>query len=289
MIVMTGASGQLGRAIAAALAERISPDRVRLAARDPGKIADLATKGFKTTEADFDKPETLAKAFAGAETLLIISGDAPNEIRIRQHRAAIDAAKTAGVGRIVYTSVINASPESYFPFSAIHADSEAYIKASGLPYTILRNNMYAENINLTAARATGKLAMPNIDGKIAHITRPDLAAATAAVLTTDGHAGKTYDLTGPEALSTVEIADALSKRWDTPVEAVETSGEAYVGTLTSFGLPPFVVEALLGLRAAAGAGEYATVSDDAARLAGRPIEPVSAWLMRARADTPTAA
>ena len=280
MIVVTGSGGQLGRAIAAALAERVAPAQVTLASRDPGRIADLAARGFNTAAADFDRPETLEKAFRNADTLLVISGDTANEERIRQHRAAIDAARTARVGRIVYTSVINASPESLFPFAAIHADSEAYIKASGLPYTILRNNMYTENLPLTGARATGKLAMPGIAGKTAHITRADLAAATAAVLTTDGHAGRMYDLTGPEALSPIDVARILGKAWGTPVEAVETSGEVYSSALASFGLPPLLVEALLGARRAAEAGEYAVVSDHAAQLAGRAIEPVSAWLTR---------
>jgi NAD(P)H dehydrogenase (quinone) len=281
MIVITGASGQLGRAIAAALAERILPDSVRLATRDPGKIADLAAKGFETAEADFDRPETLADAFAGADTVLIISGDAPNDVRIRQHRAAIDAANAAGVGRVVYTSFINVSPASLFPFAAIHADSEAYLKASGLSFTILRNNQYAENINLSSAKATGKLASPGMKGKVAYITRADIAAATAAVLAGEGHAGKTYELTGPEALDLAEVAEVLGNTWGKPVEAVEISAEDFSGVLGSYGLPPFLVEALTGIHKATGAGEHSAVSDDAAKLAGRPIEPVSAWLKRA--------
>lgn len=281
MIVITGANGQLGRSVAAALAERVSPSEVTLATRDPGKIADLAAKGFKVAEADFDKPKTLERAFANADTVLVISGDAPNEIRIRQHRTAIDAAKRAGVGRLVYTSFTHASPESRFPFAWIHADSEAYLKASGLPYTILRNNLYAENVNLAAARATGKLAMPGIAGKVAYITRADIAAATAAVLIGNGHAGKSYELTGPEAPSLVEIAATLSEAWGKPVEAVELSADDFAKGLAAHGLPPFVVEAISGIRQAAAAGEYAAVSDDASRLAGRVIEPVSAWLKRA--------
>lgn len=280
MIVTTGASGQLGRLVASALADRLSPANVTLGARDPGKIADLAAKGFKTAAVDFNKPEGLATAFAGADTVLIISGDAPNDVRVRQHRAAIDAAKTAGVGRVVYTSFTNATPASLFPFAAIHADSEAYLKASGVPYTILRNNQYAGNLTLAAARQSGELALPGISGKVAYITRADLAAATAAVLTEPGHDGRVYELTGAEALNLVEVADLLTKAWATPVRAREVPLGDYGSALAERGLPPFVVEALVGLRQAVAAGEYATVSDDARRLVGRPLETVRAFLAR---------
>jgi len=281
MIVTTGASGQLGRLVASALADRLSPANVTLGARDPGKIADLAAKGFKTAAVDFNKPESLVTAFAGADSVLIISGDAPNDIRIRQHRVAIDAAKAAGVGHVVYTSFANATPASLFPFAAIHADSEAYLKASDIPYTILRNNQYAENLTLAAARQTGELALPGISGKVAYITRADLAAATAAVLAQPSHDGKVYELTGAEALDTVEVADLLTKIWTTPVRAIEVPPGDYGSALAARGLPPFVVEALVGLRQAVAAGEYAAVSDDARRLAGRPLETVRAFLARA--------
>ncbi len=281
MIVITGASGQLGRQVAHALAERISPTTVTLGARDPGKIADLAAKGFRTAAVDFDRPESLAAAFAGADTALIISGDAPNDIRIRQHRTAIDAAKTAGVGRVAYTSFTHATPASLFPFAAIHADSEAYLKASGLAYTILRNNQYAENLTLAAAKQTGLLALPGIAGRVAYISRADIAAATAAALIQPGHDGKTYELTGGEALDLVAVADLLAAQWRIPVRAQEISLPDYGQALSDRGLPPFVVEALVGLRRAVAADEYATVHGDAQRLAGRPPEAIRAYLMRA--------
>ena len=127
MIVVTGAAGKLGRLVADELAKRTNPGRVRLASRDPAKIADLAARGFNTMRADFDDPASLDAAFAGAETVLVVSGDAPNEVRIRQHRAAIDAASKAGVARIVYTSFTNPAAQSLFPFAWIHADTERYL------------------------------------------------------------------------------------------------------------------------------------------------------------------
>ncbi|HEX2116724.1 MAG TPA: SDR family oxidoreductase [Alphaproteobacteria bacterium] len=282
MLVITGAGGQLGRAIAHALAERVSPATVTLGSRDPAKLGDLAAKGFRTRAVDFNVSASLESVFDGAEAVLIISGDAPADVRIRQHRAAIDAAKQARVGRVVYTSFTNPTPASLFPFAAIHADSEAYLKASGLPYTILRNNQYAENINgaLAGAKATGTLALPGAAGKVAHITRADIAAATAGALTQPGHAGKTYELTGPEALNLFDIAPILTAAWGKPVTATDMDSEAFAKLLAARGVPAFAVDAVVRLRRAVAAGEYAAVSPDAAHLAGLPIEPMSAYARR---------
>lgn len=282
MIVMTGANGQLGRAIANALAERVAPSTVALGTREPSKINDLAAKGFNTAAADFDDRDSLEAAFAGAETVLIVSGDTPNDIRIRQHRTAIDAAKTAGAGRVVYTSFTNPTPASLFPFASAHADTEAYLMASGLAYTILRNNQYAENANgaLAAAKAGGTLALPAPGAKVAHITRADIAAATAGAVTQAGHAGKVYELTGPEALSLIDIAHVLTEAWGKPITAEDIEPDAFGKMLAARGVPPFAVDAVVRLRQASAAGEYATVSDDARRLAARAIEPMSAYVRR---------
>lgn len=282
MIVMTGASGQLGRAVAQALAERVSPAAVTLGARRPEKIGDLAAMGFATAPLNFDHLETIASAFRGTEAVLVISGDAPNDARIRQHRAAIDAAKAAGVGRLVYTSFTNPTAESLFPFAAIHADTEAYLKASGLPWTILRNNQYAENINgaLAVARESGTLALPSPEGKVAHIARADLAAAIAAALTEAGHEGRIYELTGPQALNLFDIAAILTEAWGRKVTAANMTPETFATILASRGVPPFAVDAVLGLRLACAAGEYAAVSDDAARLAGRKVASMKEYVRR---------
>ena len=282
MIVVTGAAGKLGRLVADELAKRTNPGRVRLASRDPAKIADLAARGFNTMRADFDDPASLDAAFAGAETVLVVSGDAPNEVRIRQHRAAIDAAKKAGVARVVYTSFTNPAAQSLFPFAWIHADTESYLKASGVPFTILRDNQYAENlINAIGGARSGTLALPGARGKVAYIARADAAAAIAGALTQDGHAGKTYELTGPEALDAFEIAAIVASALARPVQAVDADPAEFGKVFAAHGLPPFLIDALLGLYAAAVAGECAAVSADAATLAGRPIEPVSAFIRRA--------
>jgi NAD(P)H dehydrogenase (quinone) len=186
------------------------------------------------------------------------------------------------VRRIVYTSFTNPRPESLFPFAAIHADTEAYLKASGLPYTILRNNQYAENITgaLAVAKATRTLALPRAEGKVAHITRADVAAATAGALNQSGHDGKTYEVTGPEALSLFDIADVLSKAWGRPIKAADMDPADFGQLLASRRVPPFAVEAVVRLREAAAAGEYSIVSDDARHLAGRTIESMSSYVAR---------
>lgn len=282
MITITGAGGQLGRLVAGALAERLPAEQVTLGTRDPDKIADLGARGFRTARADFDDRASLDAAFAGADALLLISADAQNDVRIRQHRAAVDAAKKAGVGRVVYTSFTNASAKSRFPFAQIHADTEAYLKASGLRYTILRNNLYAENLDNALARAkqSGALALPGASGRVAYIARADIAAAAAGALVQEGHAGRTYELTGPEALDLPMVATALSGALGKPVQAVDADPQDFGKRLASSGLPPFVVEAVVGLYAAVAAGEYAAVSPDAGRLAGRPLESITSYVNR---------
>jgi len=282
MIVVTGANGKLGRLVAAELEKKVKSADVVLGSRDPQKLADLAGRGFKTVRADFDDAASLDTAFAGADTVLIISGDAPNDVRIRQHRTAVDAAKKVGVGRVVYTSFTNPSEKSLFPFAAIHADTEAYLKASGVPFTILRNNQYAENLTngLAHAKQTGTLAQPGATGKVAFIARADVAAAIAGALTQNGHAGKTYEITGPEAADLFQIAAALSAGLGKPVQAVDADPKDFEKLFASMGMPPFLIAALLGIFAAAAAGEMAAVSQDAARLAGRPIEKVTDFVTR---------
>jgi len=282
MIVITGAGGRLGRLIAAELKTKVKPSDVTLGSRDPQKLADLAAQGFKAVRADYDDAASLEKAFSGADTLLVISGDTDVDVRIAQHRRAFDAAKKAGVGNLVYVSFTNPSATSLFPFAAVNADSEAYLKASGLPYTIVRNGQYAENLanGLAHAKQSGVLAQPGAAGKVAYITRADIATAIASVLTQDGHVGKTYELTGPEAVDLSQIAAALSDALGKPIQAVDADPQEFAKVLASVGLPPYYVRALLGIFAAAAAGEYAAVSQDAEKFAGRPIEKVTDFVRR---------
>ena len=210
-------------------------------------------------------------------------GDGPTEPRIVQQLAAIAAAKAAGVKRIVYTSFANPTSKSHFTFAKAHEATEAALKASGLAYTSLRNNQYAENISgaVDYAKQAGTLALPGAAGKVAFITRADIAKAAAAALTEKASGNKIYEITGPKAYDLQEIAALLAAKWNKPVAAAELPQEAFAGMLSGMGLPPFLVEALQGIRAAVGAGEFEAVSNDFEKLTGTKAESYESYLKRA--------
>ncbi len=282
MIVVTAASGRLGRAVAAEIQKRVKPSEVRLAARSPEKIADLAAQGFPTVRGDYADRASLDKAFAGAHVVLLISGVSANEQRIQEHRNAIDAARAARVKRVVYTSYGNPTPASLFPFAAIHGDTEAYLKASGLEYTILRNGPYAANLDgpLTQSKTNDLLASPAADAKVAYITHADAAAAAVGALLGAGHEGKTYEVTGPEAVTLHDIGAVLSTARGTKVNVAKSALADLRAYFQSLKMPLFLVEALVGSSAATAAGEYAKVTGDAAKLAGRPTQSMREYVKK---------
>ncbi|WP_413204313.1 NmrA family NAD(P)-binding protein [Rhodospirillum sp. A1_3_36] len=273
MIVVTAATGKLGQAVAAAMLDKgVDPATVCLTARDPSKLAEWSAKGFATARADYDDPASLAEAFAGADSLLLISSMGTNAQRIAQHKAAIDAAKAAGLGKVVYTSSINPSSASAFTWAATHEATEADLKASGLPYVILRDAMYLANMEGVFAQAleTGTLAFPGASGKVAYTTHGDVAAAAVAALLNPKVVNQTYEITGPEALDGAGLASALSAATGKPIAWAEAPYEAFDALFRGMGLPEFVVEALLSIYKAYEAGEYEDVSDAVPTLTGRP-------------------
>ena len=283
MYFISGASGQLGQLVTQELSEKVNPKDVTLGSRQTGKLAGFAAKGYKTAPFDFDDAAGMEKALKGHATLLLISGDGPTEARIAQQLAAIAAAKAASVKRIVYTSFTNPTSKSHFTFAKAHEATEAALKASGLSYTLLRHNQYAENIAgaVDYARQAGTLALPGAAGKVAFITRADIAKAAAAALVEKASSNKTYEITGPKAYDLGEIAALLAAKWNKPVTAAELPQEAFAGMLSGMGLPPFLVEALQGIRAAVGAGEFEKVSNDFEKLTGTKAESYESYLKRA--------
>ena len=283
MYFISGASGQLGQLVSQELSGKVNPKDVTLGSRKTDKLAGFAAKGFKTAPFNFDDAAGMEKALKGHDTLFLISGDGPTEPRIVQQLAAIAAAKAAGVKRIVYTSFVNPTSKSHFTFAKAHEATEAALKASGLAYTSLRNNLYAENISgaVDYARQAGTLALPGAVGKVAFITRADIAKAAAAALTEKVSGNKIYEITGPKAYDLQDIAALLAAKWNKPVTAAELPQEAFGGMLSGMGLPPFLVEALQGIRAAVGAGEFAAVSDDFEKLTGAKAESYESYLKRA--------
>lgn len=270
IIAITAASGRLGHAIAKLLLKRHPSDiTLRFTARTPEKVTDI--KG-RVLRADFDDPPSMKAAFAGVDTLMLISGMGSNEERIRQHRSAITCAKEAGVKRIVYTSFTHPSKKSRFIWAHSQADAEAFLKASGVPYTILRNCQYFANLDtfLEQARETGVFSMPGMDGKVAYISHADVAEAAVEVLLGQGHENRTYELTGPEAIDGKQIARALSKGLGKEVQVMPCDLDSLRALLGKRGMPSFVIDGLMSLWDAAGHDEYKTVSGDVPMLLRRP-------------------
>ena len=272
MIVISAAGGKLGTALADELVQRGKASGVRLATRTPEKLGHRIAQGFEVVRADYEDPASLKAAYTGADIVLVISGEGPNEVRIAQHRNAFEAAKASGVGRIVYTSTVNPTSASRFDWAKAHEASEAWLKASGVAYTILRDNSYYSNIAalLTQAKESGTLPFPGITAKVAYVDHKDVAGALAGALLDEGHANRIYEISGADAYSLTDLAALLSEVAGREVTAVEAPLSAFKENFRSMGWPEFVVEGVAGFFAAMGAGEYAAASTDVERLSGRP-------------------
>lgn len=271
-IAITAASGTLGRAVANALAERGLAGEVRLAARSVEKLDDLKASGFEIVAADYDDPASLKPAFAGAEVALIISSEGVNEKRSVQHKAAIDAAKAAGVKRIVYTSTANPSYDSRFEWSGAHVDTEAALKVSGVPYTILRDNSYFANNDMLfeQAKATGTLAFPNPDAKVAYVSHEDVAGALAGAITGSGHENRIYEISGANAYTASDLGAALAEVTGREINVVDAPLQAFHDQFRSMRLPDYLVTGLTSFYATLAAGEFAPTSGDVELLSGKP-------------------
>lgn len=273
MLLVTGATGQLGRLIVEALLERLSPDLVAVSVRDPSKVADLASRGVRVRAGDFADPASLVQAFEGANRILVVSSNAAASggDPLAQHRAAFAAAEKAGVERIFYTSHAAASPSSLFPPARDHAATEAVLASGLTPWTALRHGFYAESAPIFMGdwRGSGKIAAP-ADGPVAWTSHADLAAADAALLLSDDPLdGPTPPLTGGEALDLAALAELAGRLSDRTVTRDVLPDEAIIDRMAARGAPPSVAEIALGFFKAALAGEFATVDPTLARLIGR--------------------
>ncbi|MCW2757289.1 MAG: NmrA family transcriptional regulator [Nocardioidaceae bacterium] len=269
-IAVTGATGQLGRLVTDLLLASADRADLVLITRDPAKLADLAATGVDVRAGDFDRPETLAAAFAGVDRLLLISTDSVGT-RLAGHYNAIDAAKAAGVTQVVYTSLPN--PVDANPAGVVqdHKLTEEHLRASGLAWTMLRNNLYTDMQvgSVQAAIASGQHVSNTGTGGSAYVTRADCAAVAAAVLTGEGHEGKAYDVTGPSVVTAADLAALASDLGDKPVTVVDVDDATYVaGLVEHAGLPQAVAELLASFGAAARDGFLAPASDVVERLTG---------------------
>ncbi|WP_172331917.1 SDR family oxidoreductase [Mangrovicoccus sp. HB161399] len=248
MIAVTAATGQLGRILVAKLKEKGATDLLALV-RSPAKAADL---GIPAKAFDYDAPD--ASALAGVDTLMLISGSEIGQ-RERQHKAVIAAAKEAGVGHIVYTSLLHAGT-STLSLAPEHVATEAALKDSGIAFTILRNGWYTENYlaSVPSALQHGAFAGAAGDGRISSATREDYAEAAAAVLTGGGHEGKTYELSGDASYTLADLAAALSAQAGKQIPYADMSVEDYAGVLEGAGFPAPVAAAYAGFDGEAAKG-----------------------------------
>lgn len=271
-IVVTGASGHLGRLIVTELlAAGADPATVVAGARRPEAAADL---GVATVALDYTEPETLAKAFAGVDTVMLVSSSAVGQ-RLPQHKAVIDAAVEAGVTRIVYTSASHADTSDLVVVPE-HRATEELLRASGLAWTILRNNWYTENYlgSVEGARATGVVLGAAGEGKVASAPRADYAAAAAAVLLGEGHDGKVYELSGDHAWDYPELAAAIGEVIGREVVYRDLPGEEYVAALVAAGVPEGGAQFAAAADAGIKAGALADATADLRTLIGRPTTPL---------------
>jgi uncharacterized protein YbjT (DUF2867 family) len=262
LIGVTGATGAVGGRVATRLAG--SGHSQRLIVRDESRAPDLP--GAEAAGASYDDPVAMRRALAGVETLFMVSaGEAAD--RVRQHIAAVDAAVAAGVERIVYLSFIGAAPGATFTFARDHWHTEEHMHATGVRHTFLRDNMYMDFLPALAG-ADGVIRGPAGDGRVAAVARDDIADVAAAVLLGDGHDGRTYDVTGSEAITLHEVAEELSRvTGRTITYYAETLEEAYASR-ASYGAPEFEVEGWVTSYAAIATGEMDVVSDTVYDLTG---------------------
>lgn len=270
-LLVTGASGQLGRLVVESLLDSgAAASDIVATARKPESIADLTERGVEVRRADYDDPTSLDAAFAGVDRLLLVSSSEVGQ-RVAQHANVIDAAKRAGVGFVAYTSITRADT-SDLVLAAEHRATEELLAASGLPHALLRNSWYLENYTgqLPTVLEHGAVLGAAAEGRVSAASRADYAAAAAAVLAGDGHEGAVYELGADHAFTLAEYAAAVGRVTGTEVAYRDLSVDDYVAALVSAGLPEPYAALLADSDRGLSEGALFTDSGDLSRLAGRP-------------------
>ncbi|ARF74542.1 NAD(P)-dependent oxidoreductase [Kitasatospora albolonga] len=274
-IVVTGATGELGRLVIDELLATVPAGEIAAVVRNKEKAAALAARGVELRIADYDHPETLAGAFRPGDRVLLISGSEVGK-RVAQHTAIIDAARAAGVAQLAYTGILG-GPDADFLLADEHKATEQLILDAGLPYTFLRNGWYTENhtAHLAAALEHGAVVANAGEGRIASAARADYAAAAAAVVTGEGHLGKVYELSGDTAWSFAEFAALLSEATGKEIAYKNVPAAVHQEILVGAGLPEGFAAILTDVDEAVARGLLAGTSGDLARLIGRPTTPLA--------------
>jgi NAD(P)H dehydrogenase (quinone) len=285
MIAVTGANGHLGRLVVESLLRKVPASKIVAVVRNPDKARDFASKGVAVRAGDYSKPETLAPAFDAVDVLLLISG---NEVgkRVAQHTAVAKAAKQAGARLLAYTSLLHAD-RSPLLLGEEHRQSEAAIRASGVPFVFLRNSWYNENYGAAIAKAVqfGVHYGCAGEGRISAAARADYAEACAAILTAKEHpGGRTYELAGDEGFTLARFAAEVAQQSGKPVRYENLSEADYKAVLVKAGLP----EAAAGFFANTDTGiSNGALYDDSRQLSmliGGPTTPISATIKAALAS-----
>ncbi len=273
-IGVTGATGQLGRLVVQHLLKHCQPEDVVAVVRDPAKAADLAGQGVTVRVASYDDRAALEVALAGVDKLLLISS---NEVgrRIPQHQNVINAARAVGVKHVVYTSAPKATTSSLV-LAPEHKATEEYLAASGLTYTVLRNNWYSENYTQTIrnAAASGEIVSAAGNGRVASATRADYAEAAAVVLTSEGHENKVYELGGDQAWDFYELAAMIAEVTGRPCTYKAVEAAELVERMRQAGADEGTAAFVAALDTNIAEGALAEVTGDLSRLLGRPTTPM---------------
>jgi NAD(P)H dehydrogenase (quinone) len=276
-VVVTGATGHLGRLTVEALLRRGVPaSEVIATGRDVTGIKDLAERGVVVRRADFADQDSLAAAFTGADRLLLISASIPVEERVANHRRAIDAALAAGVSLVAYTSTLQADTAATI-IGATHRATEEYLRERRVPSVLLRNGWYLENYTaqLPGILQTGAVIGAAAQGRVSAAARADYAEAAAVALTTASHGGAVYELGGDEAFTLAELAAAISTAAGKPITYTDLSAQELARVLAGVGLPADLADVLADADLGLSRGELFTDSGDLGRLIGRPTTPLA--------------
>ncbi len=275
MIVVTGATGQLGHLVIKALLKKVRAPSIVAAVRNVEKAKDIAALGVQVRHADYDKPDTWDAALKGADRVLLISASEIGK-RAKQHRAVIDAAKRAGVKLLAYTSILHADT-SPLGLAAEHRETEAMIRASGVPSVLLRHSWYTENYTagIPNALAHGAVYGCAGDGRVSSATRADYAEADVAVLTADNQAGKIYELAGDTSYTLTELAAEISRQSGKNVGYVNLPETEYRNVLIKAGLPEPVAALLSDSDTGVSKGGLFDDGHQLSKLIGRATTPMT--------------
>ncbi|GHH88261.1 NAD(P)H-binding protein [Streptomyces capitiformicae] len=273
-IVVTGATGHLGKFVVEGLLEKVPAEQIVAVVRSEEKAAGFAARGVKIAVADYNSPETFDGVVSAGDKVLLISGSEVGNDRVGQHKVVINAAKAAGAALLAYTSAPGTLTAA---LADDHRGTEESLLASGLPYVLLRNGWYNENYteNLAPVLQYNAVTHAAGEGRVSSASRADYAAAAVAVLTGEGHENKTYELGGDVAWSFAEYAAEIGKQTGKEIANNAVTVEAFAGILTGAGLPEGLAQILAGVDASVEKGELVVSSGDLNRLIGRPTTPIA--------------